>query len=40
MLVKFDDWLIMQDEKKVFNKAAMKKFGFRLGDVYLFFKKE
>ena len=40
MLVKFDDWLIQQDEKSVFNKATMKKFGIRLGDVYLFFKKE
>ncbi len=40
MLVKFDDWLIMQDEKNVFNKATMKKFGIRLGDVYLFFKKD
>ena len=37
--VKFDDWLIMQDEKNVFNKATMKKFGVRLGDVYLFFRK-
>ena len=37
--VKFDDWLIMQDEKNVFNKATMKKFGIRLGDVYLFFRK-
>ena len=40
MLVKFDDWLIMQDEKNVFNKATMKKFGIQLGDVYLFFKKD
>ena len=40
MLVKFDDWLIQQDEKNVFNKATMKKFGVRLGDVYLFFKKD
>ena len=40
MLVNFDDWLIQQDEKNVFNKATMKKFGIRLGDVYLFFKKE
>ncbi len=40
MLVNFDDWLIMQDEKTVFNKATMKKFGIRLGDVYLFFKKD
>ena len=39
MNVKFDDWLIMQDSKRVFNKAAMKKFGIRLGDVYLFFTK-
>lgn len=37
--VQFDDWLIMQDEKNVFNKATMKKFGIRLGDVYLFFRK-
>jgi len=37
--VQFDDWLIMQDEKNVFNKATMKKFGVRLGDVYLFFRK-
>ena len=39
MNVKFDDWMIMQDEKNVFNKATMKKFGIRLGDVYLFFTK-
>ena len=38
--VKFDDWLIMQDEKNVFNKAIMKKFGIRLGEVYLFFTKK
>ena len=37
--VQFNDWLIMQDEKNVFNKATMKKFGIRLGDVYLFFRK-
>ena len=40
MNVKFDDWLIMQDDKNVFNKATMKKFGIRLGDVYLFFTKQ
>ena len=40
MNVKFDDWLIMQNEKHVFNKATMKKFGVRLGDVYLFFTKQ
>ena len=40
MLVKFDDWLIMQDSKRVFNKATMKKFGVPLGSVYLFFTKE
>jgi hypothetical protein len=40
MLVKFDDWLIMQDSKRVFNKATMKKFGVPLGNVYLFFTKE
>ena len=40
MNVKFDDWMIMQDEKNVFNKATMTKFGIRLGDVYLFFTKQ
>ncbi len=40
MNVKFDDWMIMQNEKNVFNKATMKKFGIRLGDVYLFFTKQ
>ena len=40
MLVKFDDWLIMQDEKHVFNKATMKIFGIPLGDVYLYLKQE
>ena len=39
LLVKFDDWLIMQDKKRVFNKATMKKFGVPLGNVYLFFTK-
>lgn len=39
MNVKFDDWLIMQDAKRVFNKATMKKFGITLGEVYLFFTK-
>jgi|TARA_B100000787_G_C16153117_1_gene277565 hypothetical protein len=40
MNVKFDDWLIMQDSKRVFNKATMKKFGITLGEVYLFFTKK
>ena len=40
MNVQFDDWLIMQDENRVFNKAAMKKFGIRLGQLYLFFTKK
>jgi hypothetical protein len=40
MNVKFDDWLIMQNKTNVFNKATMKKFGIRLGDVYLFFTKK
>jgi len=39
LLFKFDDWLIMQDKKRVINKATMKKFGVPLGNVYLFFTK-
>lgn len=38
--VKFDDWMFLQpDGQTLFNKATITRFGFRLGDVYIFFKK-
>ncbi len=37
--VNFDDWLYKLDEDTVFNKAVIRRWGIRLGDVYIFFKK-
>ena len=37
--VKFDDWMYLQDNNIIINKAKMKKFGFKLGTVILFYKK-
>ena len=37
--VKFDDWMYLQDDNIIINKAKMKKFGFKLGTVILFYKK-
>ncbi|MBA8736126.1 DUF3833 domain-containing protein [Chromobacterium violaceum] len=38
-LVQFDDWMFLQDERSLLNRATMSKFGFRLGEVTLFFRK-
>ncbi|WP_043631320.1 DUF3833 domain-containing protein [Chromobacterium haemolyticum] len=38
-LVQFDDWMFLQDERSLLNRAVMSKFGFRLGEVTLFFHK-
>ena len=35
----FDDWMYRLDEKRVFNKATMSKFGLAVGEVTLFFEK-
>ncbi len=35
----FDDWMFKVSEDMVINKAAMSKFGFRVGDVTIVFKK-
>lgn len=35
----FDDWMYRLDDRHVFNKAKMKKFGITVGEVTLFFKK-
>lgn len=37
--VKFDDWMFLQEDGVVINRSVMKKFGFRLGEVILFFRK-
>ena len=36
-LLAFDDWMYLQDESHLFNKTEMKKFGFTVGTVTLFF---
>ncbi|MFP5430319.1 MAG: DUF3833 domain-containing protein [Gammaproteobacteria bacterium] len=38
--VRFDDWMYLQDEQTLINRAVMSKFGVRLGEVTLFFRKE
>ncbi len=37
--VQFDDWMYLMNDKVMLNKAAMSKFGFRLGEVTLSFTK-
>lgn len=37
--VQFDDWMFLMDEKSMLNRASMRKFGFELGEVTLFFRK-
>ena len=37
--VNFDDWMYLQEDGILLNRSVMKKFGFRLGEVTLFFRK-
>jgi hypothetical protein len=37
--VEFDDWMLLMDEEVMINKAVMSKFGVRLGEVTLSFKR-
>ncbi|MET0066453.1 MAG: DUF3833 domain-containing protein [Candidatus Thiodiazotropha sp.] len=37
--VNFDDWMYLQDDGVLINRSVMKKFGFRLGEVTLFFQR-
>jgi Protein of unknown function (DUF3833) len=37
--VQFDDWMFLMDERVMLNKATMRKFGVRLGEVTLSFMK-
>ncbi len=39
--VKFDDWMYLQNDTDIlFNKATISRWGFTLGDVYIFFDKK
>jgi Protein of unknown function (DUF3833) len=38
--VQFDDWMYLIDDTVMLNKATMRKFGFRLGEVTLSFTKQ
>ncbi len=37
--VTFDDWMYLQDSRVMLNHSIMRKFGFRLGEVVLAFRK-
>lgn len=37
--MQFDDWMFLLDDKTMINRASMRKFGFELGQVTLFFQK-
>ena len=38
--VRFDDWIFKQDDKTAINKAILTKFGFKVGELTVFFKKD
>jgi len=38
--VKFDDWMYLQSEEVMLNRANVSKFGFKVGEVTLFFNKQ
>lgn len=37
--IDFDDWMFLQDERVMLNRATMRKFGIRVGDITLSFMK-
>ncbi len=37
--ISFDDWIFKQDEKVAINRATLTKFGFKVGELTVFFKK-
>ena len=37
--VTFDDWMYLLDDRTMMNRSEMKKFGLRVGEVTLFFRK-
>ena len=38
--IRFDDWIFKQDEKTAINKAILTKFGFKVGELTVFFVKD
>jgi hypothetical protein len=38
--VTFDDWMLLQDENVMINRTTVSKWGFTLGEVYIFFQKQ
>ena len=38
--IRFDDWIFQQDEKTAINKATLTKFGFKVGELTVFFLKD
>jgi hypothetical protein len=37
--VVLDDWMFLMDDKRLFNKTEMSKFGFKVGEVFLYIEK-
>ena len=37
--IRFDDWIFKQDEKVAINRATLSKFGFKVGELTVFFRK-
>ena len=40
ILVHFDDWMYLQENNILINKAKVTKWGFKVGEVLLFFSKK
>ncbi|MBW3696903.1 DUF3833 domain-containing protein [Vibrio sp. T187] len=38
--VTLDDWMYLLDEKRLFNKTEMSKFGFKVGEIILYIEKK
>ncbi len=38
--VTFDDWMLLQDENVMINRTTVSKWGFTLGEVYIFFQRQ
>ena len=38
--IRFDDWIFKQDEKVAINRATISKFGFKVGELTVFFVKD
>src|SRR5688500_502775 len=37
--VRFDDWMLQQDQEVMLNKSTITKFGLELGEVFIFFRR-